>query len=99
MTEPYVEIEKVAEHYKVSLSTIRAWIRNGQIPQDGCYIKIGKTYRFKLSEVDRSVARLNSATALGISATDTGISATDKGDGTDIDSSVENIIADLDEDL
>ena len=49
--------------------------------------------------MDRSVARLNSATALGISATDTGISATDKGDGTDIDSSVENIIADLDEDL
>lgn len=92
MTEPYVEIEKVAEHYKVSLSTIRAWIRNGQIPQDGCYIKIGKTYRFKLSEVDRSVARLNSATALGISATD-------KGDDTEIDSSVGNIVADLDEDM
>lgn len=92
MTEPYVEIEKVAEHYKVSLSTIRAWIRNGQIPQDGCYIKIGKTYRFKLSEVDRSVARLNSATALGISATD-------KEDDTNIDSSVGDVVADLDEDM
>jgi len=92
VTEPYVEIEKVAEHYKVSLSTIRAWIRNGQIPQDGCYIKIGKTYRFKLSEVDRSVARLNSATALGISTTD-------RGDDTEIDSSVGDIVADLDEDM
>ena len=92
MTEPYVEIEKVADHYKVSLSTIRAWIRNGQIPRDGCYIKIGKTYRFKLSEVEKSVARLNSATALGISATE-------PQDTSGIDSAVGDVVADLDEDM
>ena len=92
MTEPYVEIETVAEHYKVSLSTIRAWLRNGQIPRDGCYIKIGKTYRFKLSEVEKSVARLNSATA-------SGVPTTEDNDSYKIDYVVNDVVSDLDEDM
>ena len=59
-----------------------------------CIIKIGKTYRFKLSEVDKSVARLNSATALGISATDL-----DRQSEIGFDESVGEVVADLDEDL
>ncbi len=90
--EAYVEIEQVAEHFKVSVSTIRTWIRNGQIPRDGCFIKIGKTYRFKLSDADKSAARLNSATASGISATETQ-------DISGIDSAVGDVVADLDEDM
>ena len=85
--EAYVEIEQVAEHFKVSVSTIRTWIRNGQIPRDGCFIKIGKTYRFKLSEVDKSVARLNSATD------------SDRQSEIGFDESVGEVVADLDEDL
>tara|TARA_R100000458_G_C8273281_1_gene248134 strand:+ start:610 stop:975 length:366 start_codon:yes stop_codon:yes gene_type:complete len=44
----FVEIRKVAEHFKVSESTVRAWIRNGSIPEH-TYIKVGKTFRFELN--------------------------------------------------
>ena len=57
--EPYVEIEDVAKHLRVSVSTVRAWLRQSKIPNN-TYVKIGKTYRFKLSAVDSAL--LNSAT-------------------------------------
>ena len=44
----FVELRKVAEHFKVSESTVRAWIRNGSIPEH-TYIKVGKTFRFELN--------------------------------------------------
>ena len=44
----FVEIKKVADHFKVSESTVRAWIRNGSIPEH-TYIKVGKTFRFELN--------------------------------------------------
>ena len=44
----FVEIKKVADHFKVSKSTVRAWIRNGSIPEH-TYIKVGKTFRFELN--------------------------------------------------
>lgn len=44
----FVEIRKVADHFKVSESTVRAWIRNGSIPEN-TYIKLGKTFRFELN--------------------------------------------------
>lgn len=44
----FVELRKVADHFKVSESTVRAWIRNGSIPED-TYIKVGKTFRFELN--------------------------------------------------
>jgi excisionase family DNA binding protein len=52
MTEDkYVTINDIAEHYTVSISTVRAWIRDSKIP----YLRVGKTFRFKLSEVDAAL--------------------------------------------
>ena len=34
MEPKYVPIEDVAKHFSVSISTIRAWVRQDQIPQD-----------------------------------------------------------------
>lgn len=49
-TSPYVPIEDVAKHLSVSVSTVRAWVRQGYIPKH-TYIKVGATYRFRLSAV------------------------------------------------
>ena len=50
MSEPFVPIEDLAKHFTVSVSTIRAWVRQGHIPKD-TYLKIGNTYRFNVSKV------------------------------------------------
>jgi DNA-binding transcriptional MerR regulator len=34
MVEPFVPIEELAKHFAVSISTIRAWVRQGHIPQN-----------------------------------------------------------------
>ncbi len=47
----FVPIENVANHFAVSISTVRAWIRTNKIPSD-TYIKVGSTYRFKLPELE-----------------------------------------------
>jgi len=57
MKSPFVMIEDVAKHFSVSVSTVRAWIRQGSIPKD-TYIKVGHTYRFHLENV---VAALTNA--------------------------------------
>jgi excisionase family DNA binding protein len=49
--EKYVTIEDVAKHYSVSISTVRAWMRNDIIPT----LKIANVYRFKLSAVDAAL--------------------------------------------
>ena len=41
-------LEEIAEHLGVSKDTIRNWIKKGVIP----YRRIGKQYKFKISEVD-----------------------------------------------
>lgn len=50
MTQPFVPIEDLAKHFAVSISTIRAWVRQGHIPKS-TYIKIGNTYRFNMTAV------------------------------------------------
>jgi excisionase family DNA binding protein len=50
MSEPFVPIEDLAKHFTVSVSTVRAWVRQGHIPKD-TYLKIGNTYRFNVSKV------------------------------------------------
>lgn len=50
MNEPFVTVEDLAKHFTVSISTIRAWVRQGLIPKD-TYIKVGATYRFCLPKV------------------------------------------------
>ena len=57
MTEPFVPIEALAKQFTVSVSTVRAWLRQGYIPKD-TYVKVGNTYRFNVSQV---VAALSSA--------------------------------------
>jgi excisionase family DNA binding protein len=49
--EPWVNLEDIAKHLRVSHDTIRAWIRKGTIP----YYRAGKQYKFKISEVDEWV--------------------------------------------
>jgi excisionase family DNA binding protein len=48
MENHYSNIDQVAEHYQVSKSTVRSWIRGGTIP----FIRVGGMYRFRMSEVD-----------------------------------------------
>ncbi len=49
--EPWVNLEQVADHLTVSKDTIRNWIKEGLLPA----YKVGKMYKFKLSEVDQWV--------------------------------------------
>lgn len=46
--ERYLTIEQVAAHYRVSVSTVRVWIRQNAVP----FLKIGGVYRLKPSEID-----------------------------------------------
>jgi len=48
--DPLVPIEVLARKFTVSVSTIRAWLRQGYIPSD-TYVKIGNTYRFNIPAV------------------------------------------------
>jgi len=43
-------IDEVAKTFKVSVSTIRTWMRQGLFPE-GSYIKIAKTYRFNMDVI------------------------------------------------
>lgn len=56
MTEPFVQIEDLAKHFAVSISTIRAWVRQGHIPK-ATYIKIGNTYRFNKTAVSDALTK------------------------------------------
>ena len=46
--EKWSSLEEIAEHLGVSKDTIRIWIKKGVIP----HRKIGKQYKFKISEID-----------------------------------------------
>ena len=48
MTEPWVSLEEIAEHLKVSTDTIHRWIRAKKIPAH----RVGRMWRFQMSEVD-----------------------------------------------
>lgn len=43
----FVQIDEMAKYFSVSVSTIRAWVRQGHIPANA-YIKVGNTYRFSI---------------------------------------------------
>ena len=49
-----VPIEAVANHFSVSVSTIRVWIRKNMVPKD-TYIKVGTTYRFNLDAMEEAL--------------------------------------------
>jgi excisionase family DNA binding protein len=46
--EKWSSLEEIAEHLGLSKDTIRNWIKKGVIP----HRRIGKQYKFKISEVD-----------------------------------------------
>ena len=57
--ERWVSLEDIARHLDVSKDTIRSWIKKETIP----YHKVGRQYKFRVSEVDAWVERRESADA------------------------------------
>lgn len=57
--ERWVSLENIATHLDVSKDTIRAWIKKNTIP----YHKVGRQYKFRVSEVDVWVESGESADA------------------------------------
>jgi excisionase family DNA binding protein len=49
--EPWVAMASIAEHLDVSQDTVRRWIKNRGMPAH----KVGRAYRFKVTEVDEWV--------------------------------------------
>ncbi len=58
-TERWLSVEEIARHLGVSKDTIRAWIKKNSIP----YHKVGRLYKFRVSEVDAWVESGKSADA------------------------------------
>ena len=56
-TEKWSSLEEIAEHIQVHKDTIRLWIKKGEIPAH----RIGRLWRFKISEVDEWVRSGKSA--------------------------------------
>ncbi len=52
-TEKWSSLEKIAEHIGVSKDTIYRWIAKKQMPAH----KVGKLWKFKISEVDEWVVK------------------------------------------
>lgn len=57
--EHWLSLEEIAIHLGVSKETIRGWIKKGTIPNH----KVGRQYRFRLSEVDAWIESGESAAA------------------------------------
>ena len=57
--ERWCSVEEVANHVGCSKDTIRAWIKKGTIP----FHKVGRYYKFRLSEVNAWIESGKSADA------------------------------------
>lgn len=57
--ERWYSLEEISNHLGVSKDTIRAWIKKDTIP----YYKVGRLYKFKVSEVDKWIESGKSANA------------------------------------
>ena len=57
--ERWISLEEIAKHVGCSKDTIRAWIKKGTIP----YHKVGRMYKFRISEVDAWIESGQSADA------------------------------------
>lgn len=53
MTEPWVSVDDLAQHLGVTKDSVYRWIERKGLPAR----KIGKLWKFKLSEVDEWVRR------------------------------------------
>lgn len=57
--ERWQSLEEISIHLGVSKDTIRAWIKKGTIP----FHKVGRQYKFRISEVDAWIESGESADA------------------------------------
>lgn len=57
--ERWYSVEEIANHLGVSKDTVRIWIKKNSIP----YYKVGRLYKFKISEVDHWIESGKSADA------------------------------------
>ncbi|MCB5500451.1 helix-turn-helix domain-containing protein [Dorea formicigenerans] len=57
--ERWLSLEEISKHVGCSKDTIRAWIKKDTIP----YHKVGRMYKFKISEVDAWIESGQSADA------------------------------------
>lgn len=46
-----VQFKEVAEHFDVSVQTVRNWVREKKIP----FIKLGNVYRFRVKDIEESL--------------------------------------------
>ena len=57
MTEKqYVDINRVADYFGISVSTTRKWLREGHIHRE-TYIKAGDTYRFNVEAIEKALTK------------------------------------------
>ncbi|MGN0423418.1 MAG: helix-turn-helix domain-containing protein [Lachnospiraceae bacterium] len=57
--ERWLNLEEIANHIGCSKDTIRTWIKKDAIP----YYKVGRQYKFKVSEIDHWIQSGKSADA------------------------------------
>lgn len=57
--ERWLSVEEISKHLGISKDTIRLWIKKEAIP----YHKVGRQYKFRVSEVDEWVQSGKSADA------------------------------------
>jgi len=51
LKDKWFNIEDIAEYLSITQDTARTWVRDGMLPA----YKVGKRYKFKLSEIDEWV--------------------------------------------
>jgi excisionase family DNA binding protein len=66
MADPWVSVDDVAEHLGVVRDTVYRWIDRRGLPAH----KVGRLWKFKLSEVDRWVRSGGAADAPNTAATE-----------------------------
>lgn len=52
MDSKYVSSTELAQHFAVSVPTVRQWMRQNKIPPN-LYIKVGTAYRFLLTDIEQ----------------------------------------------
>lgn len=57
--ERWLSLQEISKHVGCSKDTIRAWVKKGSIP----YHKVGRLYKFRVSEVDAWIESGASANA------------------------------------
>jgi excisionase family DNA binding protein len=56
-SEPWVSVDQVAQHLGVAKDTVYRWVERRALPAH----RVGRLWKFKLSEVDEWVRRGNAA--------------------------------------